>query len=146
VVDLRRMVAEVVDQLTLEQGGQKMPQIQINALPQVNADPELLQRVLANLIGNAIKFSREGDPGHVEIGAISTPAEIEVFVRDDGVGFESDAAAKLFTPFVRLHGAGFVGHGVGLSIVRRAVERHGGRVWAESQPGRGAVFRFSLPA
>jgi signal transduction histidine kinase len=145
VVDLRRMVTEVVDQLTLEQGGQKMPQIEINPLPQVNADPELLQRVLVNLIGNAIKFTRNGDPGLIEIGATRTSAEIEVFVRDDGVGFESDAAAKLFTPFARLHGAGFAGHGVGLSIVRRAVERHGGRVWAESEPGQGAVFRFSLP-
>jgi signal transduction histidine kinase len=145
VVDLRRMVTEVVDQLTLEQGGQKMPQIEINPLPQVNADPELLQRVLVNLIGNAIKFTRNGDPGLIEIGATRTSAEIEVFVRDDGVGFESDAAAKLFTPFARLHGAGFAGHGVGLSIVRRAVERHGGRVWAESELGQGAVFRFSLP-
>jgi signal transduction histidine kinase len=146
VVDLRRLVAEVVDQLTLEQGGQKMPQVQINALPQVNADPELLQRVLTNLIGNAIKFTRDGDPGRIEIGANSTRTEVEVFVRDNGVGFDADRAASLFAPFERLHGAAFAGYGIGLSIVRRAVERHGGRVWAESQPGQGAVFRFSLPA
>jgi signal transduction histidine kinase len=148
-VDLRRLVTEVVDQIALEQGAADLPQIKIDALPQVNADPELLRRVLVNLIGNAIKFSRHGDPGtpgRIEIGATATADGVEVFVRDDGVGFASDAAAKLFTPFVRLHGAGFAGHGVGLSIVRRAVERHGGRVWAESQPGRGAVFRFSLPA
>ena len=145
-VDLRRLVAEVVDQLALERGAAKLPQIEIEALPQVNADPVLLQRVLANLIGNAIKFSRDGESGRIEIGATSTPGEVEVFVRDNGVGFEADKAAGLFAPFVRLHGSGFAGHGIGLSIVRRAVERHGGRVWAESQPGRGAVFRFSLPA
>ena len=146
VVDLRRLVAEVVAQLALEQGAQEMPQIEINPLPQVNADPELLQRVLANLIGNAIKFSRDGEPGRIEIGGNKAPGAVEVYVRDNGVGFNADDAARLFTPFVRLHGAGFEGHGVGLSIVRRAVERHGGRVWAESQPGQGAVFRFSLPA
>jgi signal transduction histidine kinase len=145
-VDLRRLVAEVVDQLALERGAAKLPQIEIEALPQVNADPVLLQRVLANLIGNAIKFSRDGESGRIEIGATSTPGEVEVFVRDNGVGFEADKTAGLFAPFVRLHGSGFAGHGIGLSIVRRAVERHGGRVWAESQPGRGAVFRFSLPA
>ncbi len=145
-VDLRRLVTEVVDQIALEQGAATLPQIEIDALPQVRADPELLQRVLVNLIGNAIKFSRDGNPGRIEIGATRTPTEVEVFVRDDGVGFESDEAARLFAPFERLHGAAFAGHGIGLSIVRRAVERHGGRVWAESLPGRGAVFRFSLPA
>jgi signal transduction histidine kinase len=145
-VDLRRLVIEVVDQIALEQGAANLPQIKIDALPQVRADPELLQRVLVNLIGNAIKFSRDGDPGHIEIGATRMATEVEVFVRDNGVGFEADQAARLFAPFERLHGAAFDGHGIGLSIVRRAVERHGGRVWAESQPGRGAVFRFSLPA
>jgi signal transduction histidine kinase len=145
-VDLRRLVAGVVDQLALERGDRKLPQIAFSTLPQVHADPELLQRVLANLIGNAIKFTRDDESGRIEIGAVSKPGVVEVFVRDNGVGFEADKAANLFVPFVRLHGTGFAGHGIGLSIVRRAVERHGGRVWAESQPGRGAVFRFSLPA
>jgi len=101
--------------------------------------------VLANLIGNAIKFTRDSDSGRIEIGASSVQGGVEVYVRDNGVGFEAAAAERLFTPFTRLHGERFDGHGVGLSIVRRAVERHGGRVWAESQPGQGAVFRFSLP-
>jgi signal transduction histidine kinase len=146
VVDLQRMVGAVVQQLTLEHVGRGLPQIGFSALPPVHADPELLQRVLANLIGNAIKFTGEGETGRIEIGTKATPGAVEVFVRDNGVGFAPDKAASLFAPFVRLHGAGFAGHGIGLSIVRRAVERMGGRVWAESQPGQGATFSFSLPA
>jgi signal transduction histidine kinase len=147
VVDLRRLVQQVVDQLRLEQGDRPMPQIEVAPeMPSVHADPELLKPVLANLIGNAIKFTRDAGAGRVQIGAASTADGVTVDVRDNGVGFDAQAAARLFTPFVRLHAATFDGHGVGLSIVRRAVERHGGRVWAESQPGQGAVFRFSLPA
>jgi signal transduction histidine kinase len=145
-VDLRRLVHQVVDQLRLEQGDRPMPQIEVAPeLPSVNADPELLRPVLANLIGNAIKFTRDAGAGRVQVDATSTADGVTVDVRDNGVGFDAEAAQRLFTPFVRLHEGQFDGHGVGLSIVRRAVERHGGRVWAESQPGQGAVFSFSLP-
>lgn len=147
VIDLRQLVQQVVDQLTLQRGDQPMPQIEVAPdMPSVNADPELLKPVLANLIGNAIKFTRDASAGRVQIGAASTAKGVTVDVRDNGVGFDADAAKRLFAPFVRLHAARFDGHGVGLSIVRRAVERHGGRVWAESEPGQGAVFHFSLPA
>jgi signal transduction histidine kinase len=146
-VDLGRLVGQVVDQLTLAQGGQKMPSIEVaEDMPPVTADPELLKPVLANLIGNAIKFTRGAAAGRIQIDAGRDDGGVTVQVRDNGVGFDTDAAARLFTPFVRLHAADFDGHGIGLSIVRRAIERHGGRVWAESQPGKGAVFRFSLPA
>jgi len=101
--------------------------------------------VFVNLIGNAIKFTRDTVAGRIEVGAAREGGGIEVFVRDNGVGFDGDAAARLFTPFVRLHDDRYEGYGVGLSIVRRVVERHGGRVWAESRPNRGAVFRFFLP-
>jgi signal transduction histidine kinase len=105
----------------------------------------LLKPVLANLISNAIKFTRDVPAGRIEIGAGRTAAGVTVQVRDNGVGFDAAAAGQLFTPFARLHASTFDGHGVGLSIVRRAIERHGGSVWAESQPGQGAVFHFSLP-
>jgi len=101
--------------------------------------------VLVNLITNALKFSRDADPPTVRIEASGSDGEITVHVRDNGVGFDSARAGQLFEPFARLHGRSFEGHGIGLSIVRRAVERHGGRVWAEAEPDRGAAFHFTLP-
>ena len=146
LVDLGQLVQQVVEQLTLEHTGKPLPQIEVAAgMPWVNADPELLKPVFANLIGNAIKFTRDAASGRVEIGADNAAGVVTVHIRDNGVGFGDDAAKRLFAPFVRLHEGGFDGHGVGLSIVRRAVERHGGRVWAEGRPGQGATFHFSLP-
>ncbi|MES2956915.1 MAG: ATP-binding protein [Pseudomonadota bacterium] len=144
-LDLRPLVQQVVDQLTLERGALAMPSVVIHALPTVDADPDLLTPALANLIGNAVKFSSGTQGARVDIGGSSTATEALLYVRDNGVGFSADAADGLFMPFVRLHGQAFDGHGVGLSIVRRAVERHGGRVWAESQPGQGATFHIGLP-
>ncbi len=146
-VDLRTLVEGVVQRLRTELTGQALPTIDVDELPTVNADPDMLQRVFANLIGNAIKFTRDaGESGRVEIGGVSLPGHVELYVRDNGIGFDATAVQTLFKPFSRLHGGQFEGHGVGLSIVRRAVERHGGRVWAEARPGQGATFRFSLPA
>ena len=145
-VDLGLLASQVVDQLRLEHGAAPLPRIELQTMPAVQADPELLRAVFVNLIGNAIKFTPAHGAGRIEVGARRTGDEWTIQVRDNGVGFDGDAAASLFAPFVRLHGQGFDGHGIGLSIVRRAVERHGGRVWAESQPGQGAVFSFSLPA
>jgi len=145
-VDLRQLVRGVIDQLALERGSQAMPAIEVEDMPPVRADPELLKPVFANLIGNAVKYVRDVGSGRVEIGASGSAGEVTVHVRDNGIGFDPKAASHLFAPFVRLHGPEFDGHGIGLSIVRRAVERHGGRVWAESEPGHGAVFKFTLPA
>jgi signal transduction histidine kinase len=118
--------------------------IDIGPLPEVVADRDLLRQVFVNLIGNACKFAANAVRPHVEIGRAGTPAGDEFYVRDNGVGFAPDAAARLFKPFQRLHGAGFEGVGVGLSIVRRIVAHHGGRVWAEGTPGHGATFWFTL--
>jgi signal transduction histidine kinase len=142
LIDLRRLVGQVVEQIAIERGSRGMPQIVVSDMAQVRADPELMKPVFSNLIGNAIKYGSR----RIEIGASSAGAEVTVYVQDNGVGFDPQAASQMFAPFVRLHGQQFEGHGVGLSIVRRVVERHGGRVWAESHPGQGAVFRFSLPA
>ena len=104
----------------------------------------LLRQVWSNLIGNAVKYSRRRDPALIRIGY--QPAAGSYFVRDNGAGFDMRHAGNLFGVFERLHGeAEFEGTGVGLAIVRRIVERHGGTVSAQARPDRGATFRFSLP-
>jgi signal transduction histidine kinase len=119
--------------------------VAVAPLPVVQADPVLVRQVYANLIGNAVKFARGAAAPHIEVGAQAGGDGAPVlFVRDNGVGFDTEQAQRLFQPFQRLHGSRFPGHGVGLSIVRRVVERHGGRIWAESRPGQGATFYFTL--
>jgi PAS domain S-box-containing protein len=114
-------------------------------LGEVEADPALLKQVIANLIANALKFSRDSTPPRVQIGCERRPDATVYFVRDNGVGFDMQHAGKLFGVFERLHNAAeFEGSGVGLAIVKHIVERHGGRVWAQSEPGRGATFFFTL--
>ncbi len=146
-VALEALVREAVETLRQQTGGAPVP-VELQPLPTVSADVQLLRPVLLNLIGNALKFSARQQAPRVEIGCRTEPADgaLTVWVRDNGVGFPPERAGELFQPFHRLHGRAFQGHGVGLSIVRRAVERHGGRVWAESRPGEGATFCFSLPA
>jgi len=101
---------------------------------------------LTNLIGNALKFTAGRIDARVRVSGERDGDTVTVAVADNGVGFESGAAATLFEPFTRLHGARFAGAGIGLTIVRRIVERHGGRVWAVGKPGVGATFSFTLPA
>lgn len=115
-------------------------------LGSVRADPALLKQVLSNLIENAVKFSRYADPPRIEIGSTLQEQERAYFVCDNGVGFDLSHAAKLFGVFERLHDATqFEGTGVGLAIAKQIIERHGGRIWAHAQPGRGATFYFTLP-
>jgi DNA-binding response OmpR family regulator len=112
-----------------------------------HADPRLVQVVLENLLGNAWKFSSKTERARIEV-ATTTRDSARVFqVRDNGAGFDMDYAQRLFHPFQRLHGeAEFPGTGIGLATIRRIVERHGGRVWAEATVGEGAVFSFTIPA
>ena len=111
----------------------------------VQADPGLLKQVLTNLLGNALKFSRNADPPRIQIGCERRGDTTVYFVRDNGVGFDLQHAGKLFGVFERLHAAAdFEGTGVGLAIVKQIVERHGGQVWADAAPGRGATFFFTL--
>jgi signal transduction histidine kinase len=144
-VDMAALVRESVEQLLMQAAPARSPRIEVGELPTVLADRELLRPVFVNLIGNALKFTRGDDDPRIEIRASANEAEYVVCVRDNGVGFPADVADRLFQPFSRLHGTAYEGHGIGLSIVRRAVERHGGRAWAEPAPDRGAAFYFTLP-
>jgi len=111
----------------------------------VRADPGLMRIVLQNLLGNAWKFTAKRSPAHVEFGVTANDNGRAYFVRDDGAGFDMAYAAKLFGAFQRLHAAAeFPGTGIGLATVQRIVHRHGGQVWAEAAPERGATFYFTL--
>jgi two-component system, sensor histidine kinase and response regulator len=121
--------------------------VEIKELPDCIGDGSLLEQVFTNLLSNACKFTRGRPQPRVEVSAISDGTSNIYVVRDNGVGFDTNYAQKLFGVFQRLHSAAeFEGTGIGLSIVKRIVQRHGGRVWAESTPGEGAAFYFSLPA
>ena len=111
-----------------------------------NADPRLTKVVLENLLGNAWKFTANAARPTVQFGAESRGEGPVYFVRDNGAGFDMAYATKLFRPFQRLHGeAEFPGTGIGLATVRRIIDRHGGRVWAESAVGLGATVYFTIP-
>ncbi|HLP06957.1 MAG TPA: ATP-binding protein [Opitutaceae bacterium] len=128
--------------------GQRPVEFRVGSLPTVLADPTLLRQVFANLLSNALKFTRGRTPAVIEIGATpgEKPDEQIIFVRDNGVGFDPKYTEKLFGVFQRLHHAReFEGTGIGLANVRRIIVRHGGRVWAEGHPGEGATIYFTLP-
>ena len=117
----------------------------VSPMPPCQADPVLLTQVYANLVSNAVKFSRDRDPAVIEIGSGERDGTTTYHVRDNGVGFDMAYADRLFKVFQRLHTEReFEGTGVGLALVQRIVERHGGRIWAEAERGRGACFYFTL--
>ncbi|NUM79668.1 PAS domain S-box protein [bacterium] len=120
-------------------------ELRIDPLPDARGDAAMLKQVWTNLIGNAFKFSRTRDRPVVEIGAFQRDGECVYYVRDNGVGFDPSYTHKLFGVFQRLHSSHeFEGTGVGLAIVHRIIEKHGGRVWAESTINKNSVFYFSL--
>lgn len=143
-VELGPLVQTVVAQAQAPTGSDPYRQVefQIAPLPTVMGDATLLQQVFSNLIDNAVKFSGRDRPARVAIGAL---ADGTLFVQDNGVGFQMEHADQLFGPFQRLHSQQeFEGTGIGLAIVQRIAHRHGGEIWAESQPGQGTTFYLKL--
>jgi len=143
-VDTKRMVCEVLGDLGPERAGRDV-EIHEGPLPPCQGDPALLRQVWINLLSNALKFTATCKTGIVQIGCVEEHGERVYFVRDNGAGFDMQYAGKLFGVFQRLHRTeDYEGTGVGLAIVQRVVQRHGGRVWADGVEGRGATFYFTV--
>jgi len=170
---MRTIVDEAVAQLALAPDTAEMlrkVQLRVDDLPTVAVDAGLMRQVFVNLLGNALRFATVNNGGRnggaaaaskpaseqvpvqpsvqpsVHVGANTEEGAVSFFVADSGPGFPPERAGELFRPFARMHDAGLSRNGIGLSIVRRIVEAHGGRVWAESRPGSGATFRFAFAA
>jgi PAS domain S-box-containing protein len=145
-VDMAALAREVLDELRLGDASAANLCCTIGELPPARCDRALIHQVFANLISNAIKFSRTRETPTIDVGGSIEGDEIVYHVKDNGVGFDMQYADKLFGVFQRLHSMEeFEGTGIGLAIVKRIVARHGGRVWAESKVGEGATFYFALP-
>lgn len=141
-VDLASLVARTVDNLRADY---PRATIKVFALPIASCDAGLMQQVFENLIGNALKYSANKDVPQIEIGMDVSDGENVILVRDNGVGFDMAHAPTLFGVFRRFHAdSDFPGTGVGLAIVKRIIERHNGRVWAESALDSGTTFFFTL--
>jgi light-regulated signal transduction histidine kinase (bacteriophytochrome) len=148
------MIKESVNLSTLAQGVAERLQVaepsrnvdfNIQAGLTAEGDAHLLEVVLTNLLGNAVKFTGKRADAHIEFGGTTLQGQRVFFVRDNGVGFEMAYAQKLFGAFQRMHKLSeFPGIGVGLATVQRIIHRHGGRVWAEAEVDRGATFYFTL--
>jgi PAS domain S-box-containing protein len=146
-VDFQLLVEAVVAQIGHDTEGRVVDWVIAPDLPVVQGDALLLREVWANLLGNAYKYSRPRERSRIEVGwSVDPVVGYTFFVRDNGVGFDTKYAQKLFGVFQRLHRASeFEGTGIGLALTRRIIERHSGSIWAESELGVGSVFYFSLP-
>jgi len=143
-LNLSRMAAEVIDILSQ---GDSSRQVEFLVAPdlQASADPVMTRAVLDNLLGNAWKYTAKVEAARIEMAAQEMDGKTVYYVRDNGVGFDMSYSDKLFTAFQRLHSeAEFEGSGIGLATVKRIIQRHEGKIWAEAEEGKGACFYFSL--
>ena len=144
-IKMDELAKSVFDELKAS-ASQKNLQFDVKTLPSVYGDRALIHQVFANLMSNAIKFTRPKDAATIEVGGWSEGREDIYYVKDNGVGFDMKYKNKLFGVFQRLHSENeFEGVGVGLAIVHRIIQRHGGRLWAEGEVNKGAAFYFTLP-
>jgi len=138
------IVQEVVAKVLEQETGREIA-VTVGTLPDCYADRVMLRQVFSNLIGNAVKFTRHTPGARIEIGSFEQDSQVVYFVRDNGAGFEMKYSTQLFKPFQRLHSPGeYEGSGIGLAIVEHIIRRHGGKIWAESETGRGATFFFTI--
>jgi PAS domain S-box-containing protein len=145
-VNFTEIVKDTRKKLEMDTEGRNVVWKQGN-LPEVEGDAAMFRQVWVNLLSNAVKYTRPRDPAEIEIGcAKETKNEAVFYVRDNGVGFDMQYVQKLFGVFQRLHRANeFEGTGIGLAIVQRIIQRHGGHIWVEAKLNEGATFYFSLP-
>jgi light-regulated signal transduction histidine kinase (bacteriophytochrome) len=145
VVDLSSLATELLGELQQSQPERKVV-VSIATGIKVCGDLHLLRLAMENLLANAWKYTGKRAEAVIEFGVMQTDKQSAYFIRDNGAGFDMAYAGKLFGPFQRLHPAEeFEGTGIGLATVQRIIHRHGGRIWAEGEEGRGAVFYFTLP-
>jgi light-regulated signal transduction histidine kinase (bacteriophytochrome) len=143
-VNIFDLVNSIVEELRAETTGREV-EVRVANLPEVVGDASLLRQVFVNLLSNAFKFTR-GKKAVIEVGYEKTKSEHVVFVRDNGAGFDMAYSQKLFSVFQRMHTEDqFEGTGVGLSIVQRIIQRHGGRIWTQAEVDKGATFYVALP-
>ena len=144
-IDMNRLVKKVILENTSKEERDRV-KISISDLPPTRGDSTTITQVIINLVSNALKYSSLKETPEIEIGFERLENEIIYFVKDNGVGFDMQFYPKLFGVFQRLHSSKeFEGNGVGLAIVQRIIQRHGGRVWAKAEVGKGAEFYFALP-
>jgi PAS domain S-box-containing protein len=143
-VDNEELVHQAIESLEEEQKGRNI-NLSIGELPTCQGDPALLRQVWVNLLSNALKFTRRRGITQIEIGCLKKDSEQVYYVKDNGTGFDMQYTERLFGVFQRLHSAEeYEGSGVGLAIVQRVISRHGGRIWVEAEPDKGATFYFVI--
>jgi light-regulated signal transduction histidine kinase (bacteriophytochrome) len=143
-LDMDELIRDTWQELVTIHPDRKMS-LTIGQMPTASGDRTLIRQVYSNLLGNAIKFTQGMNPAAIEAGCFVQKNETVYYVRDNGVGFDMKYYDKLFGVFQRLHSEEmYKGTGIGLALVQRIINRHGGRIWAESEPDKGATFYFSL--
>ncbi len=143
-IQLETTARQILDNLIALQADRKISYT-IGKLPPLIADANLIRIVMENLLGNALKYTKLEEQTEIEVNCMDIKGESVFFVRDNGTGFDMQFADNLFAAFQRLHGDEFEGTGIGLATVQRIIHRHGGRIWAEAELGKGATFYFTLP-